>query len=60
MTVLLAVVAKITLHRQNAPVDNSYHQPEIVEDLQIVEWRRCATSQKVASSIPDGVIWIFH
>ena len=22
--------------------------------------RRCATSQKVASSIPDGVIGIFH
>ena len=60
MALFLTAVAKIILHWQNAPVDKSCHQPEIVEDLHIVEWWSCATKQKVAGSIQDGVIWNVH
>jgi hypothetical protein len=60
ISVLLAAVANIILHQQSGPVGNACHQLEIVEYLQIVEWWRCATGQKVAGSIKDGLIWIFH
>ena len=33
----------------------------IVRETAVAQWlRRCATNRKVAGSIPDGVIGIFH
>jgi hypothetical protein len=34
---------------------------EYLVDHAMAQWlRHCATNRKVAGSIPDGVIWIFH
>ena len=40
---------------------NTYHRSVLCQGTAVAQWLRCCTTiRKVAGSIPDGVIGIFH
>ena len=58
--IIITPLAFFTSNQAHYSTNITHTKPKVGDRGGAVGWGTCATSQKVAGSIPDGVIGIFH